>query len=188
MDHNQAAHAQGMANKKVYDIRGKCPEATQDVHENTKNRNWTIDNFGYGPMNPDAPNEEFWEKKAEIFNTTVEEAETARCGNCSAFDQTCSIIDCMAKGINEEGSASDPYQVIQYGNLGYCQLFKFKCAGARTCDAWVHGGPIKGKKMKEMDKDFVQHEEEEMRDVVKELHGASDKHKGQAMRLERILD
>ena len=69
--HNQKAHAQGMANKRVYDIRGKCPEATQDVRENTKNRDWTIDNFGYGPMNPDAPNMEFWEQKAEIFNTDV---------------------------------------------------------------------------------------------------------------------
>ena len=61
MEHNQKAHAQGLANKRVYDIKGTCPEATQDVHENTKNRDWTIDEFGYGPMNPDAPNEEFWQ-------------------------------------------------------------------------------------------------------------------------------
>jgi len=27
-------------------------------------------------------------------------------------------------------------------NFGYCQLFKFKCAGGRTGDAWLHGGPI----------------------------------------------
>jgi len=27
-------------------------------------------------------------------------------------------------------------------NLGYCQLFHFKCAGDRTCDAWLMGGPI----------------------------------------------
>ena len=155
--HNKQAHAQGMANKRVYDIRGKCPEATLDVAENTKNRDWTIDNYGYGPMNPDAPNMEFWEQKAEIFGTDVEEAMTARCGNCAAFDQSCSIIDCMAKGINEEGAA-DPYQVIQHGNLGYCQLFKFKCAGARTCDAWVHGGPIKGDKMRKMEEDLAKEE------------------------------
>ena len=112
---------------------------------------------------------------------------TARCGNCAAFDQSCSIIDCMAKGINEEGAA-DPYQVIQHGNLGYCQLFKFKCAGARTCDAWVHGGPIKGEKIKKMEMDLAEQEEAEMKDVIKELHGASDKHKKQAIRLENIVD
>ena len=187
MEHNQKAHAQGLANKKVYDIKGTCPEATQDVHENTKNRDWTIDEFGYGPMNPDAPNDEFWEGKAEIFNTTVEEAMTARCGNCSAFDQSCSIVDCMAKGINEEGAA-DPYQVIQHGNLGYCQLFKFKCAGARTCDAWVHGGPIKGEKMKKMEMDLAQEEQGELQGVVKELHKASAMHKKQAIKLESIAD
>tara|TARA_R100001463_G_scaffold1734_1_gene7501 strand:+ start:1642 stop:2100 length:459 start_codon:yes stop_codon:yes gene_type:complete len=151
--HNHKAHAQGMVNKKVHDICGKCPLATQDVAENTKNRNWTIDNYGYGPMNPDAPNMEFWEKKSDIFDTTVEEAMTARCGNCSAFDQSCSIIDCMAKGINED-SAADPYQVIKHGNLGYCQLFKFKCAGARTCDAWVHGGPIRGEKIEQLNSEY----------------------------------
>ena len=188
MEHNQKAHAQGMANKKVQDMRGKCPEATQDVHINTKNRDWTIDEFGYGPMNPDASNEEFWQKKADIFNTTMDEAMTTRCGNCAAFDQSCSMIDCIAEGINESDSVANPMQVIQLGNLGYCQLFKFKCAGDRTCDAWVHGGPIKGDKMKKMDMDLAKQEEDEMRDVVKELHGASDKHKGQAVRLERILD
>ena len=117
MEHNSKAHAQMMANTKVTEIRGKCPEATQDVHENTKNRNWTIENYGYGPMNPDAPNEEFWQDKADIFNTNVEEAMTTRCGNCAAFDQSCSMIDCIAKGINEEDSIANPMQVIQLGNL-----------------------------------------------------------------------
>ena len=188
MEHNQKAHAQMMANTKVTQLRGKCPEATQDVHENTKNRNWTIENYGYGPMNPDAPNEEFWQNKADIFNTTIEEAMTTRCGNCAAFDQSCSMIDCIAKGINEEDSIANPMQVIQLGNLGYCQLFKFKCAGDRTCDAWVHGGPIKGDKMKKMDMDLAEQEADQLNDVIKELHGASDKHKKQAIRLEAILD
>jgi hypothetical protein len=32
--------------------------------------------------------------------------------------------------------------VIAAANLGYCELFHFKCAGDRTCDAWLVGGPI----------------------------------------------
>ena len=188
MKHNQKAHAQMMANTGVSDIKGKCPEATQDVAENTKNRDWTIDNYGYGPMNPDVPNDSFWQEKADIFHTDIDEAMSARCGNCAAFDQSCSMIDCIAKGINESDSIANPMQVIQHGNLGYCQLFKFKCAGDRTCDAWVHGGPIKGDKMKKMEMDLAEEESAELNDVIKELHGASNKHKKQAIRLEAIAD
>ena len=39
--------------------------------------------------------------------------------------------------------AADPYDVLDRANLGYCQLFKFKCAACRTCDAWLYGGPIR---------------------------------------------
>jgi hypothetical protein len=48
----------------------------------------------------------------------------------------------MIKGINET-MAADPQDVLDRANLGYCQLFKFKCAATRTCDAWLHGGPIR---------------------------------------------
>ena len=51
-------------------------------------------------------------------------------------------MDCMIKGINETKAAA-PYDVLDSANLGYCQLFKFKCAAARTCDSWLHGGPIR---------------------------------------------
>jgi hypothetical protein len=38
--------------------------------------------------------------------------------------------------------SEDPFDVIKAGKLGYCRMLKFKCAAARTCDAWVVGGPI----------------------------------------------
>ena len=37
-------------NKKVSEVSDSCPTATVDIEENSKNRNWTIDNFGYGPL------------------------------------------------------------------------------------------------------------------------------------------
>tara|TARA_Y100001970_G_scaffold183014_1_gene222569 strand:+ start:55 stop:465 length:411 start_codon:yes stop_codon:yes gene_type:complete len=126
----------------VWARSGKCPTATQDVKENTKNRDWTIENFGYGPLNPDNPDPGFWEGKAGLWKTKVEVAKTALCGNCAAFDQTPRVLGCIVKGVNEKGTVANPEHVQRYGNLGYCQLFKFKCAGERTCDAWVHGGPI----------------------------------------------
>ena len=141
---NPPAKAQVMANKTVCDVQGRCPKATQDIAENTKNRNWTIKEYAYGPMNPDAANPEFWHQKADLFNTTVEEARTALCGNCAAFDQTDPLLECMAKGLEDKNELTDPWRLIQAGNLGYCQLFHFKCAGSRTCDAWVHGGPLRG--------------------------------------------
>ena len=88
-------------NKKVSEVSDSCPTATIDIEENAKNRNWTIDKFAYGPLNPDAPDPGFWEKKAELWNSDIDTVKTARCGNCSAFDQTNKIMDCMIKGINE---------------------------------------------------------------------------------------
>ena len=131
-----------LLNKTVSAVGKSCPTATKDVDENIENRNWTIDNHGYGPLNPDVPDPGFWEKKAELWYSDIETVKTALCGNCSAFDQTDKIIDCIIEGINET-MAADPYDVQERANLGYCQLFKFKCAAARTCDAWLHGGPIR---------------------------------------------
>lgn len=116
-----------------------CPIATQDIKENLKNRAIAINAANYGPMNPELPNDEFWQAKADLFNTSIDEAKTARCGNCAAFIQTKDMIDCIAGGLGGEGIS---YDVVDAANLGYCEIFDFKCAGERTCDAWVVGGPI----------------------------------------------
>ena len=134
--------AKVLLGKTVTAVGQSCPRATTDIKENIKNRNWTIDNFNYGPLNPDQPDPGFWEQKADMWNTDVETAMSARCGNCAAFDESDVILDCILEGINED-HAADPHAVLEKANLGYCQLFKFKCAGSRTCDAWLHGGPIR---------------------------------------------
>lgn len=131
-----------LLNKTVTAVGPSCPKATLDVEENAKNRNWTIDHFAYGPLNPDYPDPGFWERKAELWNSDVETVQTARCGNCAAFDQSNKILECILEGINEK-QAANPMDVLERADLGYCQLFKFKCASARTCDAWLYGGPIK---------------------------------------------
>ena len=45
-----------------------------------------------------------------------------------------------------EGADKDAWDTIEAGKLGYCTMHKFKCAGSRTCNAWITGGPIKDKK------------------------------------------
>lgn len=118
-----------------------CPIATQDIKANLKARDWAFKNVGYGPANPDEPNKEFWMKRADEWNTTVDQAQTMRCANCAAFIQTPEMLDCILKGIDDEEGGYAP-DVQQAADLGYCELFDFKCAGDRTCSAWLKGGPI----------------------------------------------
>lgn len=119
-----------------------CPIATQDIHINLDNRQHAIDEYMYGPLDPNQPNPEFWGEIADMWGVSVAQAKTARCYNCAAFNVTYKMKQCMADGIGNE-PGSDAMDVVDAGNLGYCVLFKFKCAGDRTCGAWVTGGPIK---------------------------------------------
>lgn len=119
-----------------------CPIATQNVTVNLLRRQTAIDVADYGPLNPDEPNDEYWEHIAEYFETTADEARKSTCGNCAAFDMTSHMQECIASGIEGEGDSEDPWDVVEAGDLGYCRVFKFKCAAARTCSAWIAGGPI----------------------------------------------
>lgn len=121
------------------------PAATQDITINLKNRQYCIDVANYGPLNPGIENTEYWQAKADQFNTNIEQAKSALCRNCAAFIQTSKMKEAIAEGLGGEPEA---YAVIEVANLGYCDIFEFKCAGSRTCDAWVAGGPVTDADMK----------------------------------------
>jgi hypothetical protein len=128
----------------INEAKAECPPATQDIKLNLKNRQKAINDYGYGPLNPNEPNEKFWADKVEEWKLdSPDEAKKSLCGNCAAFDITSKTLDCIAKGIGDDQGSQDPFQVIEAGKLGYCRFLKFKCAAKRTCDAWVVGGPIK---------------------------------------------
>jgi len=118
-----------------------CPIATQDVKTNLANRQTAVDDANYGPANPNEPNEDYWKAKAGEFQGDVPTAKKMLCGNCAAFDQRNKILGCIKKGIGEDAN-----EVAIGGDLGYCEIFDFKCASKRTCDAWIVGGPITDKK------------------------------------------
>jgi hypothetical protein len=119
----------------------ECPAPTQDITLNLKNRAKAITTAKYGPENPNLPNEAFWQRKADTWDVTVDEAKQSRCGNCAAFNVSDKIKQCIADGI---GNEADPWGTIKLADLGYCEIFDFKCAASRTCDAWVVGGPNTG--------------------------------------------
>jgi len=120
----------------------KCPMPTQDVVLNLKNRAKAITTAAYGPENPALPNTAYWKKKADTWDVSIDDAKKSRCGNCAAFNVQDSIKQCIAKGI---GNEADPWGTIRLADLGYCEIFDFKCAASRTCDAWVTGGPNDGR-------------------------------------------
>ena len=124
-----------------------CPVATGDVEVNLECRQKAIDKANYGPMNPNEPNMDYWRDISKAWRISPAQAKKSRCGNCAAFIQTPEMLDCILKGIDEEtdGYAKD---VQGAANLGYCELFDFKCAGERTCSAWLSGGPITKKMTK----------------------------------------
>ena len=112
-----------------------CPAATQDITINLRNRAKAINSADYGPENPDLPNTAFWKAKADQWEVSVEDAKQSRCGNCAAFNQDESMLACIEKGIGSEGG--DAEEFVEDADLGYCEIFDFKCAASRTCDAWV---------------------------------------------------
>lgn len=125
----------------------QCPIETHDVKANLKNRDWAFKNVGYGPANPEASNGAFWNDKANTWQTELSQAKNMRCGNCAAFIQTQDMMECIRSGIDEEKD-SFAQDVVDTAGLGFCELFDFKCADSRTCNAWLVGGPIKVSKNK----------------------------------------
>lgn len=133
---------QAMDQEPGYEGAGaSCPAPTQDITLNLKNRAKAITSAAYGPENPKLPNDAFWRKKAEQWDVSTDDAKQSLCGNCAAFNVSDKIKQCIADGI---GNEADPWGTIKLADLGYCEIFDFKCAASRTCDAWVVGGPNEG--------------------------------------------
>ena len=136
----------------------ECPLPTQDITLNLKNRAKAITAAKYGPENPALPNTPFWKRKADTWDVSIDDAKMSLCGNCAAFNVSDSIKECIAQGI---GNEADPWGTIELADLGYCEIFDFKCAASRTCDAWVVGGPNTGEAKDEDMEESEDYEENE---------------------------
>lgn len=118
-----------------------CPIATHDIDVNLKNRQTAIDKYHYGPANPKEPGD-YWKKSAKIFGVSEKTAKTMQCANCAAFDVSDSMRKCISQGIKGDETKVDANASINLADLGYCNFLHFKCAGSRSCKAWITGGPI----------------------------------------------
>jgi hypothetical protein len=116
-----------------------CPIATHDLEENVKNRQTAIDKHHYGPANPDEP-DSYWKDAAKQWNISEKTAKTMQCANCAAFNISDSMYKCIEGGMGAE--AYDAEKTREAADLGYCNLLHFKCAGTRSCELWITGGPI----------------------------------------------
>lgn len=121
-----------------------CPIATQDIDANLKNRQTAIDKYHYGPANPDNP-ESYWKDAAKRWGIAEATAKTMKCGNCAAFDVSDKMWKCMQTGIEGNEKNIDAMATIEKADLGYCNFLHFKCAGTRSCTAWVTGGALDNK-------------------------------------------
>lgn len=118
-------------------LESAVPEAVKDIHVNLKNRQHAIDEYMYGPANPNEPGD-YWKELGKIWDISEDEASTMRCGNCAAFNIKSYMKKAIADNISDNGM-----DVVNLANLGYCELFHFKCAGDRSCSAWLTNGPLK---------------------------------------------
>lgn len=121
-----------------------CPTATHDIHVNLANRQHAIDEYMYGPANPDKPGS-YWKELAGVFGIDEATSKTMMCGNCGAFDVSDKMRECISNGIKGDEEYVDAHATINVADLGYCNFLHFKCAGTRSCKAWVTGGPVDNK-------------------------------------------
>lgn len=121
-----------------------CPIATQDVDVNLKNRQRAIDDYYYGPANPDKPGN-YWKDYSKRWKIDLATAKTMKCENCAAFDVSDKMWKCIESGIQGDENNVDAMATIHKADLGYCNFLHFKCAGTRSCTAWVSGGAIDDK-------------------------------------------
>jgi hypothetical protein len=118
-----------------------CPTATRYPEVNAANQEVARVEAMYGPTDIEEPGE-YWVEVAEEWDIPLEDAVKRKCGNCAAFDQSSSMLDCI------EGDATD---------VGYCKIWDFVCSEQRTCLSWSDAETMKSITSQQM---FVRKAEE----------------------------
>jgi hypothetical protein len=73
-----------------------CPIVTQDSNIDRKRRSKAVQEYSYGPINPNNENIKYWREKAISLRLgSVEAAKENRCHNCAFFDISTRILTCI---------------------------------------------------------------------------------------------
>ena len=102
------------------------------ARQNVANRNNVVKNWALGPektsIDPSA-NADYWQKMADLWDVTEDEARCRFCANCEYYDNTPYMQEQM------KAIPNDKYDV-DGGGRGYCVKFDFICHNLRVCQAW----------------------------------------------------
>lgn len=137
----------------------KCPIATKDTTINLQNRGKAIAKANYGPMDPESRDDSFWKEMASQWEVSPAKARKMVCGNCSAFNQSEDMLECIEKGAGK-GMKDDKMEAVKAGDVGFCEIFDFKCSSKRTCAAWMAGGPKTDDDEGEYEEEYEEHDDE----------------------------
>ena len=144
----------------------KCPVATKDTTINMQNRGKAIAKANYGPMDPDDKGDSFWREMASQWEVSPAKARKMICGTCSAFNQSKDMLKCIEAGASD-GMKGDKMEAVKAGDVGFCEIFDFKCSSKRTCAAWIAKGSDEEKsdESEEYEESEEEYEDDERSDI-----------------------
>lgn len=103
-------------------------ESAETLLANTEK---AIANWNLGPAVVDQPGDPYWQKAAEVFGVSVDEAKTRICCNCEYYDNTPErLAEMLAVPLNRFDVYQSPY------HRGYCCKLHIICHTTRSCQAW----------------------------------------------------
>jgi hypothetical protein len=96
-----------------------------------KNTEIAIKDWHLGPENVLLQNDEYWNKAAEMWGVTPEEARRKICANCEYYNNLPSTLkELEAVPMNQFDLNNSN------GQRGYCHKLHIVCHTTRSCQAW----------------------------------------------------
>ena len=92
-------------------VEAVCPAPIFDLHLNLKNRQHAIDEYSYGPANPEEPGS-YWKDAAKKWGIDENTAKSMKCENCAAFDVSDRIRKCISSGMAGEEQGVNTEETI----------------------------------------------------------------------------
>lgn len=96
-----------------------------------KNTKVAIADWHLGPMQVDQPNDEYWNKAAEMWGVSPQEARRKLCVNCEYYNNLPTTLKEM------EAIPLNQFDIYNSNShRGYCHKLHIICHTTRSCQAW----------------------------------------------------